>query len=168
MMQIGGYMFMKPMNKRGVTLIELVVVMVIIAIGAVLLVPNIGVWLPNYRLRSATRDIVSTMRTAQMKAVSTNFEYRAYFNAGEGRYWIERGNQNTGSTNWVGTTDPGNVAREGPINTLPTGVTINLTGFIEFNPDSTCNAATITLTNSKGKQSSITLVTSTGKVNVSS
>jgi hypothetical protein len=103
-----------------------------------------------------------------MKAVSTNLEYRAYFNAGEGRYWIERGNQSSGSTNWVGTTDPGNAAREGPINTLPTGVTISLTGFIEFNPDSTCNAATITLTNSKGKQSSITLVTTTGKVNVSS
>ena len=67
------------MNKKGVTLIELVVVFVIIAIGAVLLVPNIGGWLPNYRLRSATRDIVSTLRTAQMKAVSTNTQYRVDF-----------------------------------------------------------------------------------------
>jgi len=49
---------MKQMNRKGVTLIELIVVMVIIAIGAVLLAPNIGAWLPNYRLRSATRDIV--------------------------------------------------------------------------------------------------------------
>ena len=56
-------------NKKGITLIELVVVMIIIAIGAVLLVPNIGGWLPNYRLKSATRDIVPTMRNAQMKAV---------------------------------------------------------------------------------------------------
>ena len=65
-------MSMRKRNKKGITLIELVVVMIIIAIGAVLLVPNIGGWLPNYRLRSATRDIVSTLRTAQMKAVSSN------------------------------------------------------------------------------------------------
>jgi len=48
--------------------------MVIVAIGAVLMVPNIGAWLPNYRLRSATRDIVSTLRIAQTKAVSTKNE----------------------------------------------------------------------------------------------
>jgi prepilin-type N-terminal cleavage/methylation domain-containing protein len=67
------------MNKKGVTLIELIVVMVIIGIGAVLFAPNIGAFLPSYRLRSAARDIVSTMRTAQMKAVSTNLNYRVSF-----------------------------------------------------------------------------------------
>ena len=160
-------MFMKQINRKGVTLIELVVVMVIIAIGAVLMAPNIGAWLPSYRLRSATRDITSTLRTANMKAVSTNVEYRAYFNAGPpGRYWIERGNQSSNSTNWVGTTASDNAAREGALNDLPNGVTISFTGFIEFNPDSSCNTVTITLTNSKGKQSAITLVSSTGKVNV--
>ena len=61
------------MNKRGVTLIELIVVFVIIAILAVLMVPNIGAWLPSYRLRGATRDVVSTLRTAQMKAVSIQY-----------------------------------------------------------------------------------------------
>ena len=155
------------MNKKGVTLIELIVVMVIIAIGATLMAPNIGAWLPNYRLRSATRDLVSTMRTAQMKAVSTNLEYRAYFNTAERKYWIERGNQSSGSTNWVGTDAVDNAAREGALNTLPSGVTINFNGFIEFNPDSTCNAATITLTNNKGKQSAITLTPSTGRVKIS-
>ena len=70
---------MKKINQKGITIIELVVVMVIIAIGAVLLVPNIGTWLPNYRLRSATRDVVSTLRTAQMKAVSTNIRLRGGF-----------------------------------------------------------------------------------------
>ena len=67
---------MRKMNDKGVTLIELVVVFVIIAIGAVMLIPNIGTWLPNYRLRSAARDIVSTMRTAQMRAISNNIQYR--------------------------------------------------------------------------------------------
>jgi len=153
------------MNKKGVTLIELIVVMVIIGIGAVLLAPNIGTWVPNYRLRSATRDITSTLRSASMKAVSTNLEYRVYFNAAR-QYWTERGNQSSGSTNW--STDPNSAATEGAINTLPTGVTKSFNGFIQFNTNSTCSAATINLTNSKGKQYTITLVTSTGKVNVSS
>lgn len=147
------------MNRRGVTLIELVVVMVIIGICAVLMVPNMGAWLPNYRLKSATRDITSTFRTANMKAVSTNLEHRVNLDA-SGNYSIERGNQSSGSTAWV---------LDGAVNTLPTGVTKNFTGNIQFNPDSTCsNPGTITLTNNKGKQSSITLITATGKVNVSS
>ncbi len=53
--------------------------MVIIGIGAVLFIPNIGGWMPSYRLRSATRDIASTMRTAQMKAISTNMRYQVSF-----------------------------------------------------------------------------------------
>jgi general secretion pathway protein H len=156
-------------KRDGVTLIELIVVMVIITIGATLMAPNIVTWLSNYRLRTATRDIISTLRSANMKAVSSNLEYRVYFDS-NGTYWTERGNQSSNSNNWVGTTDPDNAAREGVINDFPTGVTVSFTGsgFIEFNPNSTCNAATITLTNSKGKQFSITLVPSTGKVNVKS
>lgn len=155
--------------RDGVSLIELIVVMVIIAIGATLMTPNIGTWLSSYRLRTATRDITSTLRSANMKAVSSNLEYRVYFNA-TGTYWIERGNQSSNSNNWVGTADPNNSAREGMINDFPTGVMISFTGpgFVEFNPDSTCNAATITITNRKGRQFSITLVPSTGKVNVKS
>jgi len=165
---MGGYLIVRQLNRRGVTLIELTVVFIIIGIGGALSVPSILAWLPNYNLKSATRDIVSTMRTAQMKAVSANLQYRVYFDPGEGKYWMEKGNQSSGSSNWVGTTDPDNAAREGAIYTLPSGVTVSLTGFIQFNPNSTCNAATITVTNSKGKRSIITLVMSTGKVNVRS
>ena len=78
------------MNKRGVTLLELIVVMVIIAIGAALMVPSIGNWLPRYRLRSAARDIVSTMRVAQMKAVSTNVTYHVSFNQVNSSFVIRR------------------------------------------------------------------------------
>jgi prepilin-type N-terminal cleavage/methylation domain-containing protein len=65
-------------NKRGVTLLELVVVFAIIAIGSLLAVPNIGPWIANYRLRTATRDITSTLRVAQMRAVSNNVNYQVF------------------------------------------------------------------------------------------
>ncbi len=155
-------------NKKGVTLIEVTIVFVMIAVGAALVTPDIGAWLANYRLKSGTRDIVSILRTAQMKAVSTNFQYRVYFDADDGSYWIEKGNKSSGSSNWVGNTDPGNAAREGSINTLPSGLTISFVGFIQFNPNSTCNSATIAVTNSRGKRSIITLVTGTGRISVRS
>ena len=150
-------MSMRKRNKKGITLIELVVVMIIIAIGAVLLVPNIGGWLPNYRLRSATRDIVSTLRTAQMKAVSNNTEYQVFFNPGAGTYILQY--RDTGG-NWV---------NEGATQTLPSGIQISAPfpgNIAHFNTNSTSSTGSITLQNTKGAQKSITLTTSTGRVKI--
>jgi general secretion pathway protein H len=155
-------MRMRKMNKKGITLIELIVVMVIIAIGALLLAPNIGGWLPTYRLRSAIRDVASTLRIAQMKAVSTNMEYRVSFNNPvAGSYVLQR---HTGGL-WVD---------EGAAQALPTGITISGITFpmdggwncAEFNPNSTSSTGSITLQNRKGGQKSITLTTSTGRVKI--
>jgi prepilin-type N-terminal cleavage/methylation domain-containing protein len=151
-------MSVKPMNKKGVTLIELVVVFVIIAIGAVLLVPNIGGWLRNYRLKTVTRDIVSTMRTAQMKAVSSNLEYRVSF--ANPNFWLERGNLNSDSTIWT---------TEGAVQTLPSGITMSgsLNGSnAHFNTNSTSSPGSLTLQNTKGTQRRITLTTATGRVKI--
>jgi len=148
------------MNKKGVTLIELIVVMVIIAIGATLMVPGIGRWLPNYRLRSATRDVVSTMRTAQMRAVSTNTVYGVAFDTNSIQLYRSSG----------GLTPEG-----APVN-LPTGIQsdnntfpINATlnkPFAQFNADSTSSAGGVTLKNSKGAERSITLTSATGRVRI--
>jgi prepilin-type N-terminal cleavage/methylation domain-containing protein len=149
------------MNKKGVTLIELIVVMVIIGIGAVLFAPNIGAWLPNYRLRSAARDVVSTMRTAQVRAVSNNFQYRVNLNVadvGANSYVLER---NTGGV-W------GNEGR--PIERLPTGVTIVGNTLpnqrAEFNQNSTSSSGSLTLRNSRGTERRLTLTPSTGRVTI--
>jgi len=149
---------MKQMNRKGVTLIELIVVMVIIAIGAVLLAPNIGAWLPNYRLRSATRDIVSTMRTAQMKAVSNNLRYQVSFTAGtgdSGSYILQR--------------DSGGFVDDGPRQTLPKGITMSNITFsgnnAVFNPNSTSSAGSVTLSNAK-TQRRIILTAATARVRI--
>ena len=44
----------------------------IIAILTAIAVPNIISWLPNYRLKSAARDLVSNMQKARMEAVKRN------------------------------------------------------------------------------------------------
>src|SRR4030042_2539820 len=155
---MGGSMSVKPMNKKGVTLIELVVVFAIIAIGAVLLVPNIGGWLPSYRLRSATRDIVSTMRTAQMKAVSNNTPYGVAFDNNSIQLYLSSG---------------GLIPEGSPINlpqgiqfdnnTFPINATLNKP-FAAFNVNSTSSSGGVTLKNSKGSVRRITLTSATGRV----
>jgi Tfp pilus assembly protein FimT len=145
------------MNRRGVTLIELIVITVIIAIGAVLIAPNIGAWLPGYRLRSATRDIVSTMRMAQLRAISTNFQYQVSFNPGAGTYILEF--RNTAGA-WVS---------EGATQVLPAAVQINSITFPDnkavFNPNSTSSTGSLTLrTHSRDRV--ITLTPSTGRIKI--
>ena len=147
------------MNRKGVTLIELVVVLVIIGIGAILIAPNISAWLPNYKLRSAARDIVSTMRTAQTKAVSRNLDYKVSFtqNAdGSGSYILQ---YNTGG-NWVS---------EGIIQQIPSGITIDSITFpgnnAQFNNNYTASSGSITLKNNKAKKT-ISVTTSTGKIKI--
>lgn len=145
------------MNKRGVTLIELVVVIAIIAIGALLLVPNMGPWIQNYRLRTAARDIVSTLRTAQMKAVSNNMTYQVSFNVGAGTYVLQR---NTGGV-WV---------EEGAAQTLPTGIRINdpapTNNPLTFSPNSSSNGGTVTVKNTRNSERKITVLPSTGRITI--
>jgi prepilin-type N-terminal cleavage/methylation domain-containing protein len=147
------------MNKKGVTLIELIIVFAIIAIGAVLAVPNFGPWLANYRLRTATRDITSTLRTAQMRAVSNNSDYGVFFTEGIGNaasYVLQR---NTG----------GGFFNDGTTQTLPTGISISTNSNpLTFSPNSSSNGGTVTLTNTKGSQSqrAITVLLSTGRITI--
>ena len=142
------------MNKKGMTLLELIIVMVIIAIGAVLTAPNIGSWLPNYRLRSATRDMVSTMRVAQMKAISNNLRYQISFDIANNNYILQY--QNTGGA-WV---------NDAAVQTLPTGVQFNTTfgNIANFFPDSTSSNGNVVLNNTKGKTKTIQLLGATGRI----
>jgi type IV fimbrial biogenesis protein FimT len=155
---------MKPVNNEGVTLVELAVVFVIIVILALLMAPNMGAWLPNYRLRSAARDIVSTMRTAQMRAVSSNIQYRVTFNAADvgaaNDYVLQRWDSGGGV-----------FVNDGAVQTLPAGITISTNlfpaGRAVFNTNSTSSAGSVTLQNTKGATRSITLTSATGRANIS-
>ena len=144
------------MNRKGITLIELIIVFVIIAIGATLATPSINRWMPYYRLRSATRDVVSAMRVAQMKAVSNNLTYRIVFDQPNNSYIVQY--QTTGGA-WLA---------DGTTQTLPQGV-----GFVTdfgttatFSPNSSATNGNIVLTNIKGMTKTIQLLGTTGRIRV--
>jgi general secretion pathway protein H len=146
------------MNKKGVTIIELIIVIVIIAVGAVLLAPNIGAWLNNYRLRTATRDVVSILRVAQMKAVSSSMDYRVSFNVAGGNYILQ---YNTSGL-WV---------NDGSTQSLPSKVTFsttftNPTDMALFRNDSSSNGGSIIIQNARGDRKTITVLFTTGKITI--
>ena len=151
------------MRRRGVTLIELVVVMAIIAIGAAFVAPNIGAWLPRYRVGSATREVVSLLRTAQMKAISTNIPFGVAFDNDLCILYRSSGGF-TAEAEQVKL--PAGVMFDN--NTFPVNGTLGKP-YAEFNTNSTSSSGGVTLKSSSTKvgPKRITLTSSTGRAHVS-
>ncbi|MCJ7663965.1 MAG: GspH/FimT family pseudopilin [Desulfobacterales bacterium] len=103
--------------EKGVTIIELAVVMAIIGIMALFMAPSIGEWTAGFRLRGATKDLADALQLARLKAISTRNQYRVQLtinNGTDAESFVLQGNDPTlGWTN------------EGASITLPTGVNID-------------------------------------------
>ncbi|MFZ7111338.1 MAG: pilus assembly FimT family protein [Desulfatiglandales bacterium] len=76
-------------NKKGFTLIEMVVVIGVMAILGAVAVPSFLAWLPDSRLKAAARDLYSNMQKAKMDAIRSNSNYRLVFDQGAGRYQLQ-------------------------------------------------------------------------------
>ena len=59
-------------SEKGVTMIELAVVLAIIGIMALFMTPGLGEWIQNYRIKQAARNMASDFQFAKMKAVNLN------------------------------------------------------------------------------------------------
>ena len=103
--------------NKGVTMIELAVVMAIIAIIGLFLTPALGEWQAGFRVRGASKDLTDTLQLARLKSISTGNQYRVQININSGgsaeTFVLQENDPTTGWTN------------EGAMNTLPTGVNID-------------------------------------------
>ena len=72
--------------QKGVTLIELAVVLAIVAIMGLFMAPAIGEWVDNFRIRQAARGMSSDLQFAKMKAISTGVRYTVVFDVGGTTY----------------------------------------------------------------------------------
>jgi prepilin-type N-terminal cleavage/methylation domain-containing protein len=68
-------------SEKGVTLIELVVVMAIIAIMGLFMTPSLGEWVQNYRIKQAARNMASDLQAAKMQAINIHKYCTVVFNA---------------------------------------------------------------------------------------
>lgn len=63
---------MQPRGQRGVTLIELMLALVVLAVLLTLGVPSFQAWLQNTQIRTATDALMNGIQTARTEAVRRN------------------------------------------------------------------------------------------------
>ncbi len=88
-------------SDRGLSLLELLVVLVILAICVAVALPNVSGWIEKYRVSKAARQLVTDLQHARMRAVSHGLQHRVSFNIPKKTYAIEEGNASNGSNAWV-------------------------------------------------------------------
>lgn len=79
---------MKRTQPLGMTLIESLVVLAIIAIMTGIGTVGFIKYLPAYSLKSACRDLVSALQTAKIQAIKTNSSWAVVFDEPASRYVI--------------------------------------------------------------------------------
>ena len=73
-------------KDSGFTLIELMVIIAIIAVVTAITIPNLIGWLPNHRLGTASRDILSVLQQVRLRAVKDNADAAIQFAPGNEDY----------------------------------------------------------------------------------
>jgi general secretion pathway protein H len=143
-------------GECGVTLIELVIVMAIIAVIGFCMAPAIGEWLDNFRIRQAAKEIASTLQLAKIKAIASRLEYNVVFDVAEESYQLMRNDPTTG---W---TPEGTECGVHPSVDIDTNLTSHT---CQFNPDGTSSNGTITINNDQGKTHKV-VVYRTGRIKI--
>jgi len=143
------------LDKTGVTLVELLIVMAIIAIMAVLTAPVIKA----NKLDGATRMIYSDLLLARLQAVAKGNNFRVIFDAEDGHtYWIHN---DTNSNNAI---EAGEEYTSKDIHKDYKGVTFTIDSNATFNPMGTSNNGTVTL-NKSGSEKEV-IFSWTGRVRI--
>jgi prepilin-type N-terminal cleavage/methylation domain-containing protein len=75
-------MKMEKVDKRGFSLLELMMVVVIIAIMAAVALPNMSGWFSKKDLDSDARSLFSTLQQGRLQAIKGNEEVRISLNTG--------------------------------------------------------------------------------------
>jgi prepilin-type N-terminal cleavage/methylation domain-containing protein len=114
---------------KGVTLIELIIVLTIIAIGAAIAAPNINGWMARSKLYAEARNLYSVFQLARSEAIKRNQNVVVGIVSGSdyGQTIVCTcvGTNATVQT-WIGGTTPATIIK--PMTTLPSDIKINLVG----------------------------------------
>ena len=139
-------------NNSGVTVIEMMVVIGIVAILATVAVPGFIGWVPNYRLRSGAEDIHSTLQLARLTAIKRNKTAIVSFNTGNETY--------TASVN----------AQTYQSGRMPAGIDIDSVsggGFVQFDSQGlAASAVSIVVKNEQNKSKTVSVkLTGVSRIN---
>lgn len=83
-----NYIIKERRYCSGFTLIELLIVLSIFGILIAIAVPAFSSWIPEYRLKSAVRDLYSNMRLVKLAAIKRNTKCRLKYHSDPDGYTI--------------------------------------------------------------------------------
>lgn len=150
-------------NKKGFTLIELVITMVLLAIVATISFPIFQRFAINNNLKTAARDIASDIGLFKERAIAENRMFRITLNTGGNSYTLQQCN-GVGSPcgGWTSIQVKNLMGYAADINFDP-GATTETDYF--FQPRGMVTTGTIVLTNGRGSTGTLT-INVTGRQNV--
>ena len=119
-------------DRRGFTLVEIMIVMAIVAIGLVISMSNLQIWVYKYNFLGFQREVLSSLKQARTLSASSQFQHRTRFDLDNGTVTLERGNAGGNSNLW--TSVPGSV--RAPVGAQIGSVTPTGTFALIFNPSS--------------------------------
>lgn len=127
---------------QGFTIIEVLMTCVILGILAAVAVPSFYVWMPNYRLKSAARDVYSSLQRMKLEAIKRNQDRTLVFSTSPSdQYQFAL----SGVTKTITLSDYGSGLRYGRPDG---GSTVTYTGSkVTFNARGSCNIGYAYLTN---------------------
>ena len=76
-------------RQAGVTLIELMVVIIVISIVSAVMIPQFRGTFDSALLGATSRELISALNLASSQAITVNRPHRLCVDVREGRYWLE-------------------------------------------------------------------------------
>jgi prepilin-type N-terminal cleavage/methylation domain-containing protein len=154
--------FRSKTGTGGFSLIETLVVISILALTAIVTIPNMIAWRSGMQLRAAVNELRNDLESAKTQAVKENAKVTVAFDPTAGQYRMTYPDQDNKTILLKSQTFPAGVriATENPAHTLD-----SLGNQASFSSRGTAGACTIVLANQKGKTKAIG-ITFIGKIEV--
>lgn len=160
-------------RRRGATLLEMVLVMMVIFTLAAVVAPRFSDFFPALRLRETANTLLATAGKARADAALTGARHRLVVDPGARRFWIAYEPDPV--------KEPGKFEKLGgawPEEELPPDVTLDAvegfdsakdaTRFVEFRPDGGAKEASLTLGNGSGDRRTLRIAAATGAARIES
>jgi prepilin-type N-terminal cleavage/methylation domain-containing protein len=87
-------------DRRGFTLLEILVVLAIVAIGVTIATTNFFLWQNHYTGIGFQREFLSQFNEARTRSMAFSLQHRLLIEMNAERVTLQRGNLGTGSSSW--------------------------------------------------------------------
>jgi type IV fimbrial biogenesis protein FimT len=144
--------FRSKTGSKGFSLVEMLVVIGILAITAIVTIPNVIAWRSGMQFRAAVNELRNDLESAKTRAVKENAKVTVAFDPTAGQYRMTYPDQD-------------NQIILLKSQTLPAGVRIASGNNTSFSSRGTADTGTIVLANQQGKTKSIS-ISFIGKIEV--